>query len=88
MGARPRCPGELRPAIARGQKGLRNLSIRYANGIVKHGEREIGRYDVLDVRNSRSLQRTGSRMNPVQKFRAPLSAEHDGDGRIAEGVGA
>jgi hypothetical protein len=40
------------------------------------------------VRNSRGLKRTRGRMNLVKELRAPLGAEHDGDCRIAEGLGA
>ena len=88
MRPRRRSLGGIRHAIARCQKRRRNLSIGDAKGIVKHGEGEVGRYDVLDVRNSRGLQRTRGGMNPVKEFRAPLSAEHNGDCRIAEGLGA
>ena len=88
MRARRRSPGEIRHAIARGQKRRRNLSIGHAKRIVKHCEGEVGWYDVLNIRNSRGLQRTRGGMNPVKEFRAPLSAEHNGDCRIAEGLGA
>lgn len=88
MRARRRSLAEVRPAIARSQKGFRNLSIRYAKRIVKHGEGEVGGHDILNVRNSSGLKRTRGRMDLVKEFRAPLSAEHDGDCRIAEGVGA
>jgi hypothetical protein len=81
------CIGEVCHAIARGEKSRRNLSIGYAKRIVEYGEGEVGRHDVLNVWNSRGLQRTCSRMNLVKELRAPLSAEYDGDRRIAEWLG-
>ena len=86
MGARGWCFGEVCHAFARGEKPRRNLSIGYAKRIVKYGEGEVGRHDVLNVRKSRGLQRTRSRMNLVKELRTSLGAEHDGDRGIAEGL--
>ena len=87
MRARRWCFGEVCHAIAGGEKSRRNLSIGYAERIVKYGEGEVGRHHILNVRNSRGLKRTCSGVNLVKELRAPLSAEYDGDRRIAEWLG-